>query len=218
MTVYTPGTFAVEHSTGWAAYGIRLGQRVLRRGLVKQLRDTYGPVVDARRVELDGEPLTDWMFRWNHAFGITDPGGGTIEMGPKGAAAGVVGSRDVAVFNATCVNPATLGKVVACDRGLLDARVGYNWLDYASEGLISAGIQWSWITSRVNSNTRMICSQAVDQTRRAAGWDLFPGKTNCGDVVPVDLGLLIGLQRLGLSPSLIPAQSTHSDTTRHAEA
>lgn len=65
----------------------------------------------------------------------------------------------------------------------------YSFIDYLAIALHRFG--FDWLDSRVEDNSKMICSQLVDYCYRQAGIQLFEDGRMCSDVTPGDLANLL---------------------------
>jgi uncharacterized protein YycO len=63
----------------------------------------------------------------------------------------------------------------------------YNFADYFYLALATLGFRFKWLRRRINNNSRLICSQLVDEVYRTSGIHLFDDDRLPMDVTPGDL-------------------------------
>lgn len=68
----------------------------------------------------------------------------------------------------------------------------YNWPDYWYIAMYRQHIPWPGLKVKMAATSHLICSQLVDQSCKDAGVHLFNDGRAPGDVMPSDLGHLIG--------------------------
>lgn len=146
MTAIQRGDYLSIHTHGLPALGIQIGTR-------------------------------SWF---NHAalyVGIVDGIPSIVEANPAGVQLSPLSRYDRLsyVVSRIPLSPWQRAKICAEARRLVDARVGYGWLDIVA----LAGVQLGWTPScvdeRARRDDRLVCSQVVTACYEAAGLSIIPG-------------------------------------------
>lgn len=125
---------------------------------------------------------------YSHSF-ITLGGSAIAEARPSGFAIGDISeySGKLMVFDdSDALTEEQRQGICRTARILADEHIQYGFLDIAWLGLhYSAGINWNWLMTRVEDESRMICSQAVAFCGAENGVDSWLcGQPNAQEVVP----------------------------------
>lgn len=136
-----------------------------------------------------GQVLIGDGSRFTHAFLIVDAELGlAVEARPSGAR--VVhyrtqyGDREK-VYSHLELTDQQRAHIVAAAESMVGRK--YNWLDYLALTLAHWGVRPGWVVRRIETTTRLICSQLVDEAYRQAGVHLFDDGRLPQDVTPGDL-------------------------------
>lgn len=67
----------------------------------------------------------------------------------------------------------------------------YSWADYAQLAAHRMGMDWEWLRAEIKATGHMMCSMLLDRCQLDMGVHLFEDGRWEGDVMPLDLGLLL---------------------------
>jgi uncharacterized protein YycO len=161
-----PGTFGLTTIHGFSGMLVGLGQIV--RG--------------------DRPLRAAWRYR--HAFLVLD-NDELIEAEPGGARIVPLSNYDGEDVTYSSWDLTDEQRAAIVQHGRAMARVGYDWLTYASLVLHGLHIRPGWVTRRVESNREQICSELCDRAYTLAGLSVFDDGRTPGDVTPANLALAL---------------------------
>jgi hypothetical protein len=130
--------------------------------------------------------------QYNHAGGILDAAGTTMEAKPGGIDYGSVFDYEGCLIkwgHPLCPTPEQRAQLVDVYVKLKGRK--YNFLDIASLAMVRLHIRLKWIRDVVARTSNLICSQEVDLANETVGLHLFQDGRLPQDVVPGDLADLL---------------------------
>lgn len=171
-----PGDWFVTTISGPGGFGVGIGE-------------AWADSVTLHKLTPEERALAQ---HWRHA-GVFLEGGRVLQAEPHGAeivewepAPGTLISTGVPELALPASTRAKVETLAAEYKG-----TPYSWTDYLQIAAHRMGLDTSRLQAEIKTSGHMMCSQLVDRFQLALGVHLFNDDRWEGDVMPIDLGLLL---------------------------